>query len=55
MRTDTFARTMGETVADGRGAVSLPGSDSCPMESACEIKTARQQIAAAIARAENRQ
>lgn len=55
MRIDTFARTMGETVADGRGAVSLPGSDSCPMENACAIKTARQQIAEVIARAENRQ
>jgi len=46
---------MGETVADGRGAVSLPGSDSCPMENACEIESARQQIAEVIARAEKRQ
>jgi len=46
---------MGKTVVGSRGAVSLPGSDSCPMKNACEIKTARQQIAEAIARAENRQ
>lgn len=54
MRTDTFAWTMGETAPDSREAVSLPGSDSCSMKNACAIKTARKQIAEAIARAENR-